>query len=477
MRQIPLAASALISMLLTACADWQGISGQSTVKDTNRLALTETTGPALPAAPWPAGEWWTVYGDEQLDRLIGEGLANSPTLGMAAARMRQAAAAAGIADSRLYPSLDGSAQITRERFTENGVYPAPFAGNTRTSNRLALEGFYSIDLWGGKEAEYQAALGRLRVSEIEAQAARLDLAAAIARTYAQLAAEFDQLDIDRDLLRQKQDIKALSEKLMGAGLLTNVENQQAAAAISATQAEIAESEERIALLRQKLAVLAGAGPDRGQAIARPRLAAVRDVGLPSAIPAELIGRRPDIVAQRWRIEAAGQSVAAARTQFYPNVDLSAFLGFEAIGIDQFLKTSSHVAGIGPAVTLPIFEGGRLRSALAQTQAERDIAIEQYNAAIVAAVQDVVGQLTSWRSNQAALDRERLAVSHLEEAYRLALLRYREGLTGYLTVLSAEGDLIAQRRREAASRNRQTDISMALAHALGGGFVPGNVPSL
>ncbi|CCG41996.1 efflux transporter outer membrane subunit [Magnetospirillum molischianum] len=475
MKKASVATTSLIALIVTGCASWDEIDRQSAMTDANTLAIAGTAGPSTEAAPWPAEDWWNGYRDEQLNRLIREALSGNPSIKVAEARIRRAEALAGLADSALYPHLDAGASIIDQRFNENGQYPDSLAGRVRTENKIALEGSYSLDLWGGREAEYRSALGNLRASEIDAQAARLDLAASIARTYVRLAGEFDQLDISRDLLRQKQEIQSLTAKLVRAGLVTEVETRQADAAIAATLAEISANEERIALLRYDLAVLVGSGPDRGMTIERPNLTVTTPIGLPSTLPADLIGRRPDIVARRWRIEAATRSIDAAKAQFYPNIDLSAFLGFKSIGLSQFLAASSFMAGAGPAISLPVFDAGRLRSNLAEANANLDITVELYNGAILDALRDVVSQLTSWRANQARLAQERLAVVHLEEAYRLAVLRYREGLTNYLTVLSAEGDLISERRQEAGSRNRQYSISIGLAHALGGGFAPQALP--
>lgn len=466
-----------MAWLLAACANGDGISSLATIRDANDIRIAAATAGLANPTPWPTPDWWRGYHDEQLNQLIREGLAGNPTLKAADARIRRAAAMAGLADSRLYPQVNGSAEAMLQRFTDNGLYPPPFAGATRSANRMALDAGYPLDLWGGREAEFRAALGSLHASEVDGQSARLELTIAIARAYVRLSGEFEQLDISRDLLRQKQDIKGLSERLVGAGLVTEVENQQAAAAIAATQAEIAGTDERIALLRQKLAALLGSGPDRGLEIQRPHVLPPSPIGLPSDLPAELIGRRPDIVAQRWRIEAALKSVDAARAGFYPNINLSAFLGVQSVGLDQLLKGGSGVFGVGPAITLPIFDADRLRSNLARADADVDELVEQYNGTVVFALQDVVGQLTSWRFNQAILERELVAVTHLNEAYRLAVLRYRDGLTNYLTVLSAEGDLISARRREADSRNRQCVISIALIQALGGGFPLGTPPNL
>ncbi|HVI52485.1 MAG TPA: efflux transporter outer membrane subunit [Candidatus Sulfotelmatobacter sp.] len=476
MNKTSLLATPVAVLLLAGCASWDGIQSESRKIDADRLALEQSSQGIAKNAPWPTQDWWAGYQDRQLDQLIAEALKDSPTLKAAQARIRKAAAQAGLSRSQLYPQVNASGSVTGERFTNNGLYPAPYAGNTRSDDRMSLDGSYDLDIWGGHEAEYRAALGGLHASEVEAQAARLELETAIAQAYTRLATEYDQLDISRELLRQKQEIQGLSAKLSGAGLVTDIENQQAEAAIAAAQAEITAGEERIALLRQTLAVLIGASPDRGTAIQRPALHLNTAIGLPSALPAELIGRRPDIVARRWRIEAATHGIDAAKAEFYPNINLKAFVGLQSIGLDQFLVAASRTYGAGPAITLPIFDAGRLRSNLAQDTASLDIEIEQYNGAVLSALQDIVAQLTSWQANQDALAQERVAVAHLEQAYRLAVLRYREGLTNYLTVLSAEGELIAQRRKVADSWNRQYALSIALAHALGGGFAPQTVPN-
>jgi NodT family efflux transporter outer membrane factor (OMF) lipoprotein len=471
MRFIPLLATPLLVALLASCASSDGIKPEAKTIDPSALAIEQSIRDAAKGQPWPAEDWWTGLHDEQLNTLVSEALQGSPALRLAQARLRKADAIAGISRSKLYPQLDAKASVIDERFTANGLYPPPYNGATKTNNNTELAGSYNLDLWGGDEAAYRQALGNAKVAEVDTQAARLELTTAIARAYVSLAGEYDQLDINHDLLRQKTEIQQLSAKLSAAGLGSDIENRQAQAAIAATTAEIAASEERIALLKQTLAVLTGTSPDRGQTISRPALHLSAPVGLPSEMPAELIGRRPDVVAQRWRVEASGHGIDAAKAAFYPNINLTAFFGFESLGIGEFLMGTSRTYGAGPAITLPIFDAGRLRSNLGQVTAEQDIQVEQYNATVLSALQDVVGQLTSWKANQAALSDQHVAVQHLDEAYRLAVLRYREGLSNYLTVLSAEGELTDQKRKEAISRNRQYAIAIALTHALGGGVVP------
>lgn len=462
-------------LVLAGCADSSGITPSATILQAGTMPIEQSAAAPVSDAAWPDVAWWTGYQDPQLDVLIREGLAHSPTMTLAAARLRQAEGLAGVSKSALSPQVSGSASLSEQHYSKSGPYPSTIAGNYRTNGRFRLDGSYDLDLWGGNRAAFEAALGTVRASEIDAQAARLTLATTIASTYVQLATAYDDLDINRDLLRQKQDISGLSGDLVSAGLLTEVESRQARAAIAVAKAQIARSDEQITLLKQDLAILVGRGPDWGLSITRPSLHQQKDLVLPTVLPADLIGRRPDIVAQRWRIEAATHEIDAAKAQFYPDINLSALVGMQSIGLEHLFSASSYTLGAGPALTLPIFDGGRLRANLTRVTADLDADVAQYNSLVLGALREIVGQLTSWRDTKVVVAQERDAVSDLQEAYRLALLRYREGLNNYLTVLSAEGDLIAQRRQEVQARNRQYQISIALIHALGGGVLPQSSP--
>ena len=198
------------------------------------------------------------------------------------------------------------------------------------------------------------------------------------------------------------------------------------------------------------------------------------VTLPSTVPAELLGRRPDLVAQRWRVESANKDIAVAKAEFYPNVNLIAFIGLQSIGPSGFFSAASRTMGVGPAVTLPIFEGGRLRANLAGKNAAYDIAVEEYNQALVAALRDVVDQLASFRSVAAQRVEQKQALASAQEAYDLALLRYREGLGNYLQVLSAESPLLQQQSLEADLRARQLALAIELTRALGGGYTVASI---
>jgi NodT family efflux transporter outer membrane factor (OMF) lipoprotein len=477
MRTRPFLLATLSAAVLSACASFQGLAPRASLSDANGLAAQKTVAAAAKAdAPWPATDWWQALGDPQLNQLMGEALAGNPGLRLAHARVDRAAALAGLADANRYPEVTAGADVSEQRFSKHGLVPPPLAGNWHTVNRLALDFSYEFDFWGKNEAAFQSALGQTRAAEAEEQQARLVLSTGLARSYLQLQRQYEQLDIAEALLRQRQQLLDLTHQRVAAGLDSNVELKQAEAAIPAAQADIAALHEQMDLLRNQLAALAGAGPDRGAAIARPAVATQRELALPAALPADLIGRRPDVAAGRWRVEAAAQDITVAKADFYPNVNLLAFAGFQSIGLNHLLQGGSAIAGIGPAISLPVFDAGRLRSQLAARDADYDAAAEQYNASLVEALREVADQVAAWRGIEVQMAQSDAALARFQEAYDLALLRYREGLSNYLTVLTVEGQVLGQQRQLADLRARQRDTAVGLVRALGGGYQPEALPA-
>lgn len=470
------ASAALVTMLAAGCAGMQGLSTHASVEDANRLEARQSiAGARLSSAAWPTVDWWKRFGDPQLDRLMEEALAGSPTLRMAEARARKALAFAQSTRAAILPQIDGDAHVTRERFPGHGLVPPPFAGAWETQAQLEATLDYELDLWGRNRAAYDSALGQAKAAEIDAYAARLALSANIAHTYVQLQRAYLQLDVAQKALEEREQIYALTRERFDAGIDSRLAVKQVEAALPAKREEIAQWQEAIGLAQNQLAALSGHGPDRGLALTRPAVHAFGAVEIPAALPAELIGRRPDVVAQRWRVEAAREDIDVAKAQFYPNVNLAAFVGLQAIGLPGFLAAGSRTLGAGPAVTLPIFDGGRLRSNLAGRNADYDIAVERYNQTLIDALRNVVDQLTSFRSVEEQRRQQGLAQATAQEAYDLALLRFREGTGNYLEVLTAESRLLAQRSLEVDLGARELSLSIDLVRALGGGYDASPIP--
>lgn len=466
--RVPLA-SLLAALLTAACANFDGLAPKAVQADAARLAASRSlAGARLSPAAWPTAEWWQRFGDPQLDALIAEALAGNPGVGSARARIDKAVALAASSGAALAPQASAGADVTRQRYSSNGIFPPPIAGSWHTQTQLAASFGYEFDLWGRNRAAYDAALGQVRAAEVDAYAMRLLLAASVARAYAQLGRSFEQLELAQATLAQRQAIFDLIRQRVTAGLDSDVELKQAEVSIPAARQRIAQSEEEIALGRNLLAALLGQGPDRGLAIARPRMQG-GVLALPSALPSDLLGRRPDVVAQRWRVEAARRDIEAAKGQFYPSVNLAALVGVQSITFSKLLTRGSEIPTFGPALRLPLFDGGRLRGNLAAKDADYDIALEQYNQTLIDALREVVDQLASLRSVDAQRVQLDSALTTARQAYQLALARYRAGIGSYLQVLAAEAPLLEQQSLQANLRAHELELSINLMRALGGGF--------
>ena len=467
-----------LAAALAGCASMKGLHTRSQATDPARLESARSfAGAKADASAWPAEDWWRALGDPQLDKLMEEALAGSPSLRLAHARVDRALAFAEAAGAPLMPQLSGSVDATRQRFSKNGLIPPPFAGQWRWQNQAQLNFSYEFDFWGKNAAAYASALGQAKAAEVDAYAARLVLASALARAYVQLARGYDQLDLAREIVAQREKTRSLVAERLQAGLDSRIELKQAEASLPEARERVIQYEETIALARNQLAALAGQGPDRGLALERPKLAASSAPALPSLLPVDLLGRRPDVVAGRWRVEAAAKDIDNARAQFYPNVNLIAFAGFQALGWSKLLDLGSRTIGVGPALRLPIFDGGRLRGNLGERNADYDAAVEQYNQTLVDALREVADQLAAFRSLQQQAPETRAGLSTSQEAYELSLERYRAGLANYLTVVQAEALVTAQRSLAADLRARELDAAIGLVRALGGGYPGGPGPVL
>jgi NodT family efflux transporter outer membrane factor (OMF) lipoprotein len=462
-------ASALAAgLLLAACASTGGLAPKSETIAPESLAAGRSLAGAAVARDWPAADWWKSFSDAQLDALVEEALSGNPSMGAARARLDRVVALAGAAGAPLTPHVSAGANLNRQRYSATGIFPPPIGGSYYTQSQLALQFSYEIDFWGKNRAAYDAALGQARAAEVDAFAARLLLSAAVAHAYAQLGRAFEQLDVAQATLAQRQAIFDLTRQRLAAGLDTKVEVKQAEASIPAARQRIAQLEEEIALARNQLAAFVGKGPDRGLAIARPSARATQ-VALPSTVPADLLGRRPDVVAQRWRVEAARRDVDSAKAQFYPNVNLAALVGVQTVSYGKLFSPDSRIPQADAAVLLPIFDGGRLRGNLGARDADYDLAVEQYNQTVLDAVREVVDRLASLRSVETQTSDAAIGLSAAEEAYSVAVARYRAGLGNYLQVLAAETLVLEQKNLGADLRYRELDLSIDLIRALGGGF--------
>jgi NodT family efflux transporter outer membrane factor (OMF) lipoprotein len=463
-----LAGALLAATALSACASVPDVGPKPQPSAAVGYAAAQSF--AAPAAEWPGDGWWRGYGDAQLTTLIEEALAGSPDLAVAEARVRQADALAQQAGAALGPRVDAEASAGLSKQSYNNGIPADFVPHGwNDTGRAGLSLAWQLDFFGRNRALVAAATSDADAARAEAAAARLSLSTAVAGAYADLA----QLHADRDAADQAVRVRRQTEALIGERMTQGLENraalQRAHAARAAAEAELAGLDEALGVTRNRIAVLMGQGPDRGLAIARPGPAAVKAFGLPSNLQADLVGRRPDVTAARLRAESAARRIKAAKADFYPNVNLTAFLGAQSLGLDMLAKSGSVTGNVGPAVSLPIFDSGRLQGAYKGARAEYDAAVATYDQTLTRALGEVADAAVSARALDARLAKSREALAASEDAYGLVQTRYRGGLATYLDVLDAEDALIANRRAVADLETRAFTLDIALVRALGGGF--------
>lgn len=466
-RPAPLLAS-LSALALAACATLPAPVPARVAKAPEAYATTQTL--AAPTTQWPADRWWTAYGDPQLDQLIGEALGGSPDLVSAEARVRRAGAIAAQARAAARPLVLGnaSAQELKQSYN-NGIPPAFVPQGYNDYGQLTLDFAWELDFWGKNRAAIAAATSDARAAQADAAEARLVLSTSVASAYADLARLFAEREVAERAVALQEETSQLVRNRVANGLDNVGDRRQAEAEPLQSRADLKAIDEQIALIRNQLAALLGAGPDRGLAIAPPKIAVLKPLGLPPKLAADLVGRRPDVTAARWRAEAATSRIKEAKASFYPNVNLTAFIGAQALHLDRLFVSGSDIGSVGPAISLPIFDSGRLRANLRGAEADRDDAVAAYDAAVTEAFRQTADAVASTRALAGQLDDSRAALAASEDAYRIARLRYEGGLATYQTVLIAEQAALRRRRAVADLTARAFSLDIALIRALGGGF--------
>ena len=457
-----------IASALTACATLPHVDGPIAPRQTAALETSQAFNPS-PAA-FPEDAWWTSFGDDTLNTLIEEGLRASPDTALAAARIRAADAYAEQAGGALSPSLsiEGAAGGAKQSY--NMGIPAQFVpkGIVSTGKLSAALGF-NLDLWGRNRAALAAARSDAEAARVDAQQARLLLSTSIATAWV----EFGQLWANRDIADTAVQVRGETEQLTAARVSAGIDNQSdldlARSRHAAARAELAALDEALDLNRNRIAALVGAGPDRGDRLPRPMLQSGLATGAPANLALDLLGRRPDIVAARLRTEAAAKRVKVAKLDFYPNINLSAVAGLQSLGLSNLFDSGSSMANFGPAVSLPLFDGGRLAGRYRAADATYSEAVARYDATLINAFREVADALDSRRALDTRRSSTNEAASTADHAAALARLRYQKGIANLLQALAADDAALAARRASADLDARARLLDIALTRALGGGF--------
>ncbi len=458
-----LAVASAAVLMLAGCADMGHQNAPVAARTADSLGL-----PASQQTTAVDAQWWHQFGDAQLDDLVAKALAGSPNLGAAAARVQRAQAVIDNARGVDQPHVDFDAGVKRELLSRNGLFPPPYGGSIFNQSDATFGLKWDADFFGRQHAEIEAALGSARAARADADVAAQQIATQVVRTYFSLARLESQRAVAQRTYDQRSQMLDLIKQRVGAGLDTVVEQKQGEGALPDTLAQIESLDEQIDLARHMLAALT-AQPMQATATLAPTLDQLHASPRPAVLGADLIARRPDVAAALARVQAAGAEVKAQKAQFYPDINFSAGFGLDSISLKHFLELPSKAWNFGPALHLPIFEGGQLRAQLKGRNADRDAAIQAYNQQVIDAVREASDASTSAASIDRQLTLQRQALAASTESYDFSQKRYGQGLGNALIVLNAETQMLTERRLEVDLRYRALDVQAQLMKALGGGW--------
>ena len=453
--------------LLSACATVPKLGDAPSLHTPQSLESSKSLAGTF--VNWPADSWWLAYNDPALNALIDEALAGSPDVALAAARVRAAEAFAQQAGAALLPSAGAEASAGGNQQSKNlGIPPQFVPDGIQDTGRIAGTFSFNLDLWGKNRAALAAATSEAEAARVDAAQSRLMLTTGVAAAYADLAQLYRTRDVLLDALKVRETTATLTAQRMAAGVDTRGSLRQAEARVPVARGDILLLDEQITLTRNRIAALLGAGPDRGLTIARPTLNSAT-TALPANAGIDLIGRRPDIVAARLRAEAAAKRIKVARADFYPNINLTALVGLQSLGLGNLFSSGSTIVNGGAALSLPIFDGGRLAGKYRGARADYDAAVARYDSTLVTALRDVADTIASRNATDARLAEGYRGLKAADEASDIAILRYKGGLSNQLQVLLTADALLASRRTVADLEARRRSLDIALVRALGGGY--------
>jgi len=438
-----------------------------------RASAPVVTAEANPAAGWPLPAWWQQYQNTTLTLLVERALASSPDIAAAQARFEQASASVRLAAAVSGVKLDANATLARQRLSDNGLLPPRLLGfNWYSSADLGLDARYSFDWWGKQAAERRAAESDLRVAAAERDAASLALASAVAESFFGWQTDTARIDIAQlrvaELERDLSIVRAQQRAELASGDEFERVNYELLDALDRRNA--LETSRRLRLVT--LAALLGCLPTELPDLQPAPLPEFR-TELPADVSLNLMSRRPDLRASRWRIESAAANVEAARAGFYPDISLNALLGFSSRELGELLETGSFAPRISAAVNLPLFDGGRLRAQHAREQARLSTAVAIYHAALMTAAREVNTGVTERAAWTGQLQLRDAQLASAERRRALADERLRSGVTDARPTVRATLEWLTARDTRLITRFAQLSSDLALIRALGGGYDTGN----
>jgi multidrug efflux system outer membrane protein len=481
LRLRPLALIVLLTASVAGCAFIPKKLPHPALRDDVPLAGLQ----APTRAGWPAADWWRVYNDPQLDDLIALAMKQSPDLAQAHSRVQTAEQSVKVAAAQAGLTINGSAQLTRQRMSDHGLFPPSLLGfNWYNQADLGVQLQYDFDWWGKKRDSIEAALDQAHAAEAQRSAAALTIQNAVADTYFGWLADENRLALAQQAVAVQQRLLHIAELRVRQGVDLSDTVQQARAQLASAQQMQVTLQGSIELRKVALAALAGVSPAELPPL-QPHTLPDVEGSLPDDVRLDLIARRPDIAASRWQVEAALKQTQVARAQFFPDVSINAMAGLSSTNqgspsfggltkgttgdLGNLFELGSRVFGITPAVHLPIFEGGQLKAGYGASRAQLDAAIAQYNVTVTDAAKDVATQAVTAQQIAARRIKQDTQVQANSMLVTTAQARAQRGVKDARESLAAEAQLLQQRDQSISLQAQALSTDLALIKALGGGY--------
>jgi NodT family efflux transporter outer membrane factor (OMF) lipoprotein len=448
--------------------------------------------PSIPVAEPIDVDWWTLFHDPVLTGLERRVAAENLDVKVAGVRLTESRAQLGVARSALFPTLSGNASYVRQQASNNGIFAViPSATGASGANGASgnstggvtgsglkpfdlwqggFDASWEVDLWGGIRRSVESATASTEAADEAKRSVLLSSLAEVARDYIQLRGVQTQLQIARDNVRTARQSLSLTQQRAAGGVTTDLDVANASAQLRTTLSQIPTLEQQEAELINALSLLLGQPPNA----LRADLETAKPVPpvpprVPVGLPSELARRRPDIRQAEAQLHAATADIGVAQANFYPSLNLTGSFGLQSLQISKAFNLNSKQYAVGPGLTIPIFQGGQLRSTLELRKAQQQEAAISFQKTVLQAWHDVDNALTAYKAEQSRRDELVQAVFDNQHALVLAQSRYQEGVADFLTVLDAERSLLAAQLQEADSTTTVSSNLVALYKALGGGW--------
>lgn len=457
------AGAALAAMLLAGCVTSHVVPREQALQS----AAIGLKGPDAA----PAVDWWGGLNDPQLDAIMGDALAGNPTLEIALTRLRLASAGIEANRADLLPQIAIDGEEDRSHLSGKYIIPPPYAGTDRWMGSTQASLSWTLDFAGKQHALIRQANQSADAAALDVAAARVALTGAVAQAYVGLTRAELQIKIAQAFVASREQSLALARARSRNDLASDFDIRAAETLVAQAEKSLDKARGERAQMTHALAALAGRGAQTYSKIAAPVLNLDAALPLPTALPANLLDRRPDILAARARIAAANAGRKAAKADFYPSVDLRAFLGVSAIGMSSLLSSNAVTYGAGPAVHVPVFEGGRLKAQYKAATAQVDAATASYNALALSAVQQAADALCAIEATAAQVGDQQKILTGLAETVRLDQVRVRTGLGTQLDILASGDRLLEARQTQADLEAQGLTHRIQLLVAVGGDFNP------